>query len=163
MPAGFEFDLSTIPRIFWPLIGPFELSIVAPLLHDFLYTHGGKPPAGSVGAAANPTTRAEVDRMFREIMASGRPGLAACARVRSPVRLFGRPAPGAAGPPSHPCAVPPRAGAGLDGFSAGSSRWIAFVSEKVIYFPRISPPDNEWFTRVLLFWDEVGTIVPMNG
>jgi hypothetical protein len=37
------------------------------------------------------------------------------------------------------------------------------VSEKVIYFPRISPPDNEWFTRVLLYWDEVGTIVPMNG
>jgi hypothetical protein len=37
------------------------------------------------------------------------------------------------------------------------------VNQKVIYFPRISPPDNEWFTRVLLYWDEVGTIVPMNG
>jgi hypothetical protein len=37
------------------------------------------------------------------------------------------------------------------------------VGEKVIYFPRINPPDNEWFTRVLLYWDKVATIVPMEG
>jgi hypothetical protein len=35
------------------------------------------------------------------------------------------------------------------------------VPESVIYFPRINPPDSEWFTRVLLYWDEVGTIVPI--
>jgi len=37
------------------------------------------------------------------------------------------------------------------------------VPERVIYFPRINPPDSEWFTRVLLYWDEVGTIVPLGG
>jgi hypothetical protein len=88
VPAGFEFDLSTIPRLFWPLIGPFELSIVAPLMHDFLYAHGGRPPAGSV---VPPRTydRAEVDRMFREIM--GAEGVPAWRRAvaYAAVRLFG--------------------------------------------------------------------------
>lgn len=32
--------------------------------------------------------------------------------------------------------------------------------DKVLYFPHIRVPDNEWFTRALLYWDEVGTIVP---
>ena len=67
VPAGFVFDLSSIPRVFWALVAPFDLSIVAPLLHDFLYRHAGRPPAGSVdpGRVYN---RAEVDRMFRTIM-----------------------------------------------------------------------------------------------
>lgn len=29
-----------------------------------------------------------------------------------------------------------------------------------LYFPYISTPDDAWFTRVLLYWDTVGTIVP---
>ena len=58
VPAGFEFDLSSVPRIFWSLIAPFELSIAAPLLHDFLYRYGGKPPVGSVSPART-YTRAE--------------------------------------------------------------------------------------------------------
>src|SRR5687768_5711507 len=64
VPAEFEFDLSSIPRVFWPLIAPFDLSVVAPLLHDFLYHHGGKLPTSSVDP---PRTyeRAEVDSMFR--------------------------------------------------------------------------------------------------
>ena len=66
VPAGFEFDLSSVPRPFWSLIAPFELSIVAPLMHDFLYRHGGKPPAGIDPPRAY--TRAEADRMFLEIM-----------------------------------------------------------------------------------------------
>lgn len=32
--------------------------------------------------------------------------------------------------------------------------------DKVIYFPYIRVPQNEWFTRVLLYWDQVGTIMP---
>ena len=66
VPAGFEFDLSSVPRPFWSLIAPFELSIVAPLLHDFLYRHGGRPPAGIDPPRAY--SRAEADRMFLEIM-----------------------------------------------------------------------------------------------
>jgi hypothetical protein len=32
--------------------------------------------------------------------------------------------------------------------------------DSVLYFPSISLPQNDWFTRVLLYWDRVGTIVP---
>ncbi len=31
---------------------------------------------------------------------------------------------------------------------------------KALYFPYIETPDEDWFTRVLLFWDAVGTIIP---
>ncbi len=67
VPAGFRFDLSSVPRALWWLIAPFELSVAAPLLHDFLYRHGGKPPDGSVDPP-RAYTRAEVDRMFLTIM-----------------------------------------------------------------------------------------------
>jgi hypothetical protein len=32
--------------------------------------------------------------------------------------------------------------------------------DNVLYFPSIRVPETEWFTRVLLYWDTVGTIVP---
>ncbi len=67
VPAGFEFDLSSVPRAFWSLIAPFELSIVAPLVHDFLYKYGGEPPPGSVQPRRS-YTRRDVDDMFRSIM-----------------------------------------------------------------------------------------------
>jgi hypothetical protein len=34
------------------------------------------------------------------------------------------------------------------------------MAEAAIYFPYISVPENAWFSRVLLYWDEVGSIVP---
>lgn len=34
------------------------------------------------------------------------------------------------------------------------------MADKVLYFPYIRVPRNEWFSRVLLYWDEVGAIVP---
>ena len=34
------------------------------------------------------------------------------------------------------------------------------MANGVLYFPSIRVPDTQWFTRVLLYWDEVGTIVP---
>ena len=41
VPAGFRFDLASIPRLLWPVVGPFELSIDAPLFHDACYQYGG--------------------------------------------------------------------------------------------------------------------------
>jgi hypothetical protein len=67
VPQGFEFDLASVPRAFWSLIAPFELSIAAPLLHDFLYRYRGEPPAGAI----EPTrrySRLEADRLFRRVM-----------------------------------------------------------------------------------------------
>ncbi|HET6695720.1 MAG TPA: hypothetical protein VFG85_04385 [Gaiellaceae bacterium] len=34
------------------------------------------------------------------------------------------------------------------------------MANGVLYFPYISVPRNAWFTRVLLYWDQVGSIVP---
>jgi len=67
VPAGFRFDLSSVPRLLWWLIAPFELSIAAPLLHDFLYRNRGMPPTGSAEPPRT-YTRSEVDRMFRTLM-----------------------------------------------------------------------------------------------
>jgi hypothetical protein len=76
IPAGFEFDLASIPRPIWPLIGSFELSLVAPLIHDYFYQYTGRPvyhrrildnlpvPAGSW----HDVSRAEADRLFLSLM-----------------------------------------------------------------------------------------------
>jgi hypothetical protein len=97
VPAGFRFDLASVPRLFWPLVAPFELSIAAPLLHDFLYRYAGDPPApGAVPPRRY--ARREADRLFREVMAAE--GVAAWRRdaAWAAARLFGgrswgRPAP----------------------------------------------------------------------
>ena len=34
------------------------------------------------------------------------------------------------------------------------------MTDKVLYFPYIKVPETKWFTQVLLYWDEVGSIVP---
>lgn len=41
IPIGFRFDLASVPRWAWWLIAPFELSLVAPLVHDYLYHQAG--------------------------------------------------------------------------------------------------------------------------
>lgn len=35
------------------------------------------------------------------------------------------------------------------------------MSDKVLYFPYIKVPQNAWFSRVLLYWDEIGSIIPL--
>lgn len=79
IPEGFEFDLASIPRFMWALVGPFELSIEAPLLHDYLYRRGG------LGIYS----RLNADNMFLAVMKAE--GIAAWRRVPAwiAVRLFG--------------------------------------------------------------------------
>ena len=67
VPAEFEFDLASIPRPLWWLISPFDLSVAAPLLHDFLYQHEGDPPPGSIDPPRT-YTRKEADQLFRRMM-----------------------------------------------------------------------------------------------
>ncbi len=88
VPDRFEFDLASIPRPFWWLVAPFELSIAAPLLHDFLYRYQGDPPAGSIDPPLS-YSRAEADRLFRDFMESD--GVWAWRRVAAygAVRWFG--------------------------------------------------------------------------
>ncbi len=89
VPAGFRFDLSSVPRAFWSLIAPFELSIVAPLMHDFLYESGGRPPDVSIHPPRT-YTRAEVDRMFLRIMEAEEVAPWRRALAYAAVRTFGR-------------------------------------------------------------------------
>lgn len=88
VPAKFKFDLASVPRLFWCLIAPFELSIAAPLIHDFLYDYRGDPPAGSI-APPKVYCRREADRIFREIMQ--KEGVAGWRRFCAywAVRMFG--------------------------------------------------------------------------
>ena len=67
VPSGFEFDLASVPRFIWWLIGPFDLSIAAPLVHDFLYRFRGAPPQGSIDPRRT-YTRSQADLLFRTIM-----------------------------------------------------------------------------------------------
>lgn len=34
------------------------------------------------------------------------------------------------------------------------------MSDDILYFPEIRVPNSAWFTRMLLYWDHIGTIVP---
>lgn len=43
IPAGFEYDGASVPRICWPLISPWSLRAGA-LVHDWIYRHGGDIP-----------------------------------------------------------------------------------------------------------------------
>lgn len=58
IPDGYITDLASIPRLLWRIIAPFELSIAAPLVHDFLYQNGG----------CRTFTRSDVDLIFLWIM-----------------------------------------------------------------------------------------------
>ena len=65
--ADFKFDLSSVPRPFWWLIAPFELSIVAPLIHDYLYLYKGRMCPGATDPPKR-YTRKEADALFLRIM-----------------------------------------------------------------------------------------------
>jgi len=78
VPKGFVFDLASVPRIFWTPTGisPDRLRWTSPLIHDFLYEHKGKLPAGSyfwqpnAGWKEDTTvwTRKNADRIFCRLM-----------------------------------------------------------------------------------------------
>lgn len=42
IPEGLQWDLASIPRFFWRVVSPHELSLIAPLVHDWLYIRDGK-------------------------------------------------------------------------------------------------------------------------
>lgn len=74
IPQGFRCDLSSVPRPLWWLVAPFELSVAAPLVHDFLYRCGGTTPTiirttpGYERPGFLRRTRKEVDQLFLQVM-----------------------------------------------------------------------------------------------
>ena len=68
IPAGFSFDLASIPRALWGLLASHELGVLAPLCHDWLYRNGGLTPS----AWPVRYTRARADDLFlRQMKESG--------------------------------------------------------------------------------------------
>jgi hypothetical protein len=65
IPAGFKTDLASIPRILWSIIAPFELSLAAPIVHDYLYNHAGLATNTSEGLIV--FTRKEADVLLYKI------------------------------------------------------------------------------------------------
>lgn len=97
IPATFNFDLATIPRLLWVVLAPFELSIIAPLVHDFLYENKGNlylNEAHQISSIKTNTpikiSRLETDRIFLEHMKQE--GVGKIKRYASyyGVRWFGR-------------------------------------------------------------------------
>jgi hypothetical protein len=66
---GFRTDLSSIPRIFWAILDPPELSLAAPLFHDLIYRCAGKLPSafGRIDPGDGFVfVREQVDNLFLE-------------------------------------------------------------------------------------------------
>jgi hypothetical protein len=90
IPAPFDFDLASIPRILWPLLASHELGVLAPLCHDWLYRHGGVPPWGTISPATRRTyTRAETDKLFLRQMKEDGVGWFRRNAAYAAVRAFG--------------------------------------------------------------------------
>lgn len=73
---GFQYDLATIPRYFWTIVGPHELSPEATLIHDYLYiSRGGqkkcfhhKEILGCIETKNIRYSRKEADDLFLRMM-----------------------------------------------------------------------------------------------
>lgn len=68
--AGFTTDLASIPRVLWDVIAPFELSSIAPTVHDFLYQHGGRIVTRTTSGLnlTRTFTRAQSDSFLLDLM-----------------------------------------------------------------------------------------------
>ena len=68
-PANYETDLASIPRVFWSILAPEELSLAAPLFHDLIYRCGGSLPEDGLNPFDGKVfERKEVDDLFLELM-----------------------------------------------------------------------------------------------
>lgn len=68
-PANYETDLASIPRVFWSILAPEELSLAAPLFHDLIYRCGGSLPQDGLNPFDGKLfERKEVDDLFLELM-----------------------------------------------------------------------------------------------
>lgn len=67
VPAGFEYDGASVPRLLWTLIGllPDGLHRPAALIHDYLYSQGGQATRYNLPFTYD---RDYADRMFRRML-----------------------------------------------------------------------------------------------
>lgn len=80
VPKGFKTNLASVPRLFWPLIGPFGKWTMAAIVHDYLYDK----------ECVNKFTRKEADLVFYEAMRYHHVNTITARVMYYMVRLFGK-------------------------------------------------------------------------
>lgn len=78
IPAGFNTDLASIPRVLWPFMSPAYSAFIAPsILHDYLYR------------AKTGRSRSEIDAIFYESLVAEGLGRWTAWKMWLAVRIFG--------------------------------------------------------------------------
>ena len=85
IPAGFRFDLASIPHLFRSLLDKEDLGVAGPLVHDWLYQHRGNVDS----LPQTRFTRRATDRIFRQLMAAEGVGVVRRWIAWAAVRAFG--------------------------------------------------------------------------
>ena len=67
VPRGWDSDLASVPPPLRRWLNAFQLGITGPLVHDFIYDHGGRPPEGAC-VPPRRFTRRETDALFFRLM-----------------------------------------------------------------------------------------------
>lgn len=70
VPAGFITDLASSPRVAWVVEAPFDLGLVAPIVHDWLYRHGGAILTPSGKSVPGVFTRRQADQALYKLAAA---------------------------------------------------------------------------------------------
>lgn len=89
---GFRTDLASVPRACWWAIAPFELSVAAPIVHDYLYDYGYIELAETFSGVhvRHTFAKADADRFLRDIaLQEGVPSWRAHVSYVA-VKLFGK-------------------------------------------------------------------------
>jgi hypothetical protein len=73
LPGGWDSDLASVPGPLRRWINAFEMGITGPLVHDFIYNHGGELPEGSASPPRK-FTRREADALLVRLMKLERVG-----------------------------------------------------------------------------------------
>ncbi len=68
IPAGFQTDLASIPKIFWSLVSPLEAHFPAAVLHDYFYRVPNARQKINNGIGFVDITREVADEIFLEEM-----------------------------------------------------------------------------------------------
>lgn len=68
VPKGFQTDLASVPRVCWNLIAPFDDGMAGPIVHDWLYRHGGQARVGATGSTILLLSKADADGILNDLM-----------------------------------------------------------------------------------------------
>jgi hypothetical protein len=81
VPTGFVTDGASIPKVFWPILGPQGQWFYAAIIHDFLYSKASN--------SHFKVTRWEADEIFLEAMTSLKVPWVKRVAIYQAVRMFG--------------------------------------------------------------------------